>query len=206
MKFGQIGKRVALEPRLSETLNGDIRDISQHPKGSSLMTQYVVNPAVVHKHQTKANDCWYACVQMLQTWKHGGGKVKPQGIHTMQLHSGLLGHRLTADWNNSKHFAQVLHENHLRRLRASGIDFGNLNSVENALRNYGPIMVGGTYGELLRHLIKGEGHYIVVAGTDNTNNNKILVFDPWHSQPHWMDQNWVRQNAWHDDDSQIVCE
>lgn len=173
------------------------------------MARYVVNPAVVHKHQTKANDCWYACVQMLQTWKNastgGHGKVKPQGAHTMHLHSGLLGHRLTADPQNSKHFAHVVQENSLRCLPTADVNFTNLNSVRLALQNFGPIMVGGTFGELLRHLIKGQGHYIVVAGTDDTNNNEILVFDPWHSQSHWMAQNWVSQNAWYDDDSQIVC-
>jgi len=171
------------------------------------MVQYVTVPPTVHKHQTKANDCWYACVQMLQTWKNakngGQGNVKPAGLHTMHLHAGILGHRLTADIHNSKHFASILTENHLRCLGTAHINFANIASVEAALRNYGPIMVGGTFGELLWHLVKKQGHYIVIAGSDDT-NNRFHVYDPWHSVPHWLAQNWVVQNAWYDDDSQIV--
>lgn len=172
------------------------------------MPRYIVEPAVVHKHQTKSNDCWYACIQMLQTWKNastgGLGKVKPHGHHTMHLHAGLLGHRLSSDFAGSKHYRHILEENSLKCLGCAQVNFVNLATLEGALRRYGPIMVGGEYGELIRHLIKGVGHYIVVAGVDST-NNQILVFDPWHSQPHWMDQNWVADKAWFDDDSQIVC-
>jgi len=93
----------------------------------------------------------------------------------------------------------------LRCLPTADVEFTNLDSVQQALQNFGPIMVGGRFGESLRHRIRGQGRYIVVAGTDDTNNNEILVFDPWHSQLHWMAQNWVSQNEWYDDDSQIVC-
>ena len=38
---------------------------------------------IAHTMKTKANDCWYARVQMLKTWKANGVKSQPQGEHTM---------------------------------------------------------------------------------------------------------------------------
>jgi hypothetical protein len=158
---------------------------------------------VAHKHQTKANDCWYACTQMLLTWKNGV-KTKPSGQHTAHLHSGLLGHTLHADYIQSKHLAGVLQENGLRRLKTTEIDFGNYSSVYKALFAYGPIIVGGTYGEILRHRIRGMGHYVVLAGLDEA-GDRFWVHDPWHTKGLWMDRAQFEQHAWYDDDSQFVC-
>ena len=36
---------------------------------------------LTHKTQTKANDCWYASVQMLKSWANNSVKAKPSGQH-----------------------------------------------------------------------------------------------------------------------------
>jgi hypothetical protein len=158
---------------------------------------------VDHKQQTKANDCWYACTQMLLTWKNGV-KTKPSGHHTSYLHAGPLGHTLHADFVASKHLAGVLTENGLKRLPTHKIDFGRPKSIYDALCMNGPIIVGGTFGEVLRHLIKGLGHYVVLAGIDEA-GDRLWIHDPWHSKAHWMDRGHFAQLAWYDDDSQFVC-
>jgi len=162
---------------------------------------YVIQ--VTHKHQTKANDCWYACTQMLLTWKHGG-KTKPVGQHTNRLHSGLLGHTLHADYIQSKHLRGVLQENGLRRLTTREVNLNRFQSVNDALNQHGPIIVGGTFGEILRHLIKGMGHFIVIAGVDEA-NDRFWIHDPWHTHGAWMNRPRLLQLAWNDDDSQFVC-
>jgi hypothetical protein len=162
---------------------------------------YVIG--IPHKHQTKANDCWYACTQMLLTWKNGV-KTKPAGAHTNRLHSGLFGHTLHADYLQSKHLSGVLQENGLRLLTTRDVDFNHFQSVYSVLNRYGPISVGGNFGEVLRHLIKGMGHYIVIAGVDEA-NRRFWVHDPWHTKPQWTDQARVVQLAWYDDDSQFAC-
>ncbi len=158
---------------------------------------------VPHKHQTKANDCWYACTQMLRSWKTGV-KTKAAGAHTAHLHAGPLGHTLHADYLNSKHLAGVLNENGLRRLTTAEINLTQHASVYKALFVNGPIIVGGTYGEILRHLIKGMGHFVVLAGVDEA-NDRYWIHDPWHRRPNWMDRGHFAQLAWYDDDSQFVC-
>jgi hypothetical protein len=159
---------------------------------------------LTHKHQTKANDCWYACTQMLLTWKNKGITAKPnisKGTHTGHLHSGLLGHTLHAD-HKSKHLDGVLAENDLIALR--NLDLSDMKKAEKALQTHGPIIVGGDYGEILNHLIKGLGHFIVVAGVDDQ-NDKFWIHDPWHKQPQWVDQAWVRDNAWSGDACNFIC-
>jgi len=159
---------------------------------------------LTHKRQTKANDCWYACTQMLLTWKNNGGYAKPnlsKGTDTRYLHSGLLGHTLRAD-HKSKHLDGVLAENNLKTLPT--LDLSDVRKTEKALQVHGPIIVGGDYGEILKHLFKGFGHFIVVAGVDDQ-NDKFWIHDPWHSKPQWIDLAWVRDNAWGGDACNFVC-
>lgn len=87
--------------------------------------RYVIR--IKHKQQTTSNDCWYACAQMLLTWKYGGVKTKPSGHHTGKLHTGPLAHTLHADYMQSKHLKGVLNENGLKIItRLDLTDFHNV--------------------------------------------------------------------------------
>ena len=161
---------------------------------------------LTHKTQTKCNDCWYASIQMLETWQNAGAKTKPSGAHTMHLHSGILGHRLHADLHMSKHFQHVLTENGLICLPQQVLDLTDVNSVYNALQTYGPIMVGGNFGELMGGLVKNLGHFVVLAGV-RTVQRQYMVHDPWENVgPKWMTVAAFNAKAWGDDESSIVVD
>ena len=71
---------------------------------------------IVHKHQTRLNDCWYACIQMIRTWKHDGAKTKAVGAG-VRAHRGrgLFGGGFWG-WTLGKHSPQwqaILDENEL---------------------------------------------------------------------------------------------
>jgi hypothetical protein len=142
---------------------------------------------------------------MLKTHK-AGVKTKASGLATQHLHSGLLGHRLTADSLHSKTFAQVVTENNLKVLPAWQIGtFHNADTIESLLRGKGPIMVGGNIGQIFSGLLKHLGHWVVVAGVrDTTGHTELWVHDPWHTQPHWQNALAFQNLAWFDGDSQIV--
>jgi len=165
---------------------------------------------IAHKKQTKANDCWYACVQMLNTWKAGGEKTKPRGEHTMHLHAGLLGHRLHADFVESKHLKGVLNENGLKTLQWDGLAGREkaadplkitIKSIHACLTKHGPIMVIGAFGQVFNIKV---GHYVVVAGVDGP-NDRFLIHDPTKQQATWMDRALFHELSNHDDDTGFVC-
>lgn len=164
---------------------------------------------LTHKHQTKANDCWYASIQMLKTWKAGGVKTKAAGQATAYLHRGILGHRLLADSARSKRFVHVLAENDLMTIPRTEISLTTMElptgfrgaSALTALQKYGPIIIGGGYGEL--GPIKNLGHFIVLAGVD-TDRQRYKIYDPDKRAPDWRTLNAVASKWWDDDESAIV--
>ncbi len=156
-----------------------------------------------HKPQTKLNDCWYASIQMLKTYRAGGTKTKPSGTHTMHLHKGLLGHRLNADSLKSKHFTHVLTENKLRCLPTSELDLGRPDSVAQCLGDYGPIAIGGSFGEV--GPLKGFGHFIVLAGVKGDAASKYYkIYDPDQKRPEWRSTRGVAEKWWGDDESSFI--
>jgi len=167
------------------------------------MPQYELERQVVHKHQTKANDCWYASIQMLKTWRDGS-KTKADGKHTQHLHSGILGHRLRAVSAESKHFTYVLTENNLMCLSKLEFSPWNADNVIECLKRYGPIIIGGDYGEF--GPVKGLGHYIVLSGVGGTAaSNEYKINDPDLKAPEWRSAKKICDGWWNDDESAIVC-
>lgn len=145
---------------------------------------------LVHKKQTKANDCWYACIQMLKTQK-AGTKTKTIGEAALHLHKGILGHRLLADMQESKSFANVLKQNNLILVcQLMGFTFNEPETVHEALKRFGPIMVGGMYGRLFG---KKMGHFIVLSGID-TGRQLYKVNDPDQNGPEWREYNRLRKD------------
>ena len=143
-----------------------------------------------HKKQTKANDCWYACIQMLNTHKHGI-KTKTTGSDAAHLHKGILGHRLNADVNTSKHFLNVLRQNDLVLVcQLMGFTFNSPETIKDGLERFGPIMIGGMYGRLMG---KKMGHFIVLSGID-TDRQLYKVNDPDTKGPEWRPYDRVKKD------------
>jgi Papain-like cysteine protease AvrRpt2 len=169
------------------------------------MINYELNPALMHKKQTKANDCWYASVQMLKSYRFGV-KTKPVGTHTMHLHKGLLGHRLHADSKVSKHFAGVLQENNLRCLDTNRFLLSSPGMVEECLREFGPIAILGNFGQV--GPIRGLGHFVVLAGIKEDavgiGTRKFKIHDPAKSVGGWEPAKFYIDNWGGDDESAIV--
>jgi hypothetical protein len=161
---------------------------------------------LVHKSQTKANDCWYACIQMLKTYK-AGTKTKTIGEAALHLHGGILGHTLLADSTRSKSFTKVLDQNNLVCVcKEMYFNIIYPDTVEDALRKYGPIMIGGMYGRLFG--FKKMGHFIVLAGID-TDRQLFKIYDPDEKKPDWRSYNRVSKDFWghlykNDDESAIA--
>jgi hypothetical protein len=165
------------------------------------MSNYELPLAVTHKKQTKANDCWYACIQMLNSWRHKT-KTKPTGDHTTYLHSGLLGHRLHADKVDSKHFTHVLTENKIRCIKARELRISMPSEVTKALQTFGPVMLGGSYGDVGPMSF---GHYIVLAGI-SADSSAYFIHDPAKKDPGYRAKEWVESKFWGDDESAFVCD
>lgn len=168
------------------------------------MENYEVPGLLTHKKQRKANDCWYASIQMLRTWKENQ-TTKPKGDHTKHLHKGILGHTLRASAVESKHFTHVLTENNLKCIDNTEFDPGNSAKVDSCLRKYGPIIIGGRFGQL--GPIKNLGHYIVVGGVGGTAAQPMLkILDPDKKAEAWVASYQVAAKWWDDDESAIVCD
>lgn len=156
---------------------------------------------VPHKKQTKANDCWYACIQMLRSFSKGG-KTKPSTQqHTARLHSGILGHRLHSDPKKSKHFVEVLRENGLKRLGTDRLYLENSSLVYQLLVEHGPIMIGGGYGKF--GPFKDLGHFVVISGV-NTEASKYRINDPAETGSAWRSAKWINDRWWKDDNAIVV--
>lgn len=149
---------------------------------------------LTHKHQTKANDCWYACIQMLLTQKKLGLKTKPIGA-TVANHRSLpiLGRTLVASDDNSI-FKQVLKDNGLILVaKKQAFNPRYDDSVLEALKKYGPIIIGGMYGRLFGR--KKMGHYIVLSGVDQT-RNLYKINDPDMKKSEWRTFHRVSKDYW----------
>ncbi|MEO5857804.1 MAG: papain-like cysteine protease family protein [Pyrinomonadaceae bacterium] len=159
---------------------------------------------VAHKHQTKANDCWYACIQMIRSTKLGQ-KTKAAGADAAYLHRGLLGHRLST--GGSK-MAGVMADNNLKDITAE-FDLGDINTIQMVLNKYGPFMIGGDYGSITnlftKHVsaLRTLGHYIVVAGTDAA-TDKVWIHDPMVTGGKWMGRAMLEQLCWGQQYSEVV--
>ena len=169
------------------------------------MANYELPLPVPHK-RTKANDCWYACIQMLNSWRHKT-KTKPTGEHTQHLHSGILGHRLHAESQDpseggSKHFTYVLTENKIRCLRSSELQLNNHVKLKSNLQEFGPIMLLGSYGDVGPFAF---GHYIVVADV-SADGDSYFVHDPSKKNPGWRTRQWVYSKWTNDNESAYVCD
>lgn len=177
------------------------------------MTQFTYH--LTHKQQTKANDCWYACIQMLKTWKAQGKKTKAVGTHTSYLHGGVLGHKLRPDALGSKHFKHVLAENDMITIdNVFGISLKTMElpqgytgaSALGALMKHGPIIIGGEYGQIKvagQLFMDNLGHFIVLAGLD-TASKKYWIYDPDKRYPSWRDATWIADRWWNHDEAAIV--
>lgn len=134
------------------------------------------NILIQHKTQTRANDCWYACIQMLRTYR-AGKKSKPEGAgvkahrdESMPLSWELVwGHKLG---ENSPQFKNILRSNNLIDVGGSVL-FSDARYIQDALDKHGPLMVLGDFCSIG---VKEFGHWVVVTGTDL--KNKVHIHDP----------------------------
>lgn len=166
---------------------------------------------LTHKHQTRLNDCWYACIQMIRTWKEGV-KTKASGAGVTAhrnrgpLGGGFWGFTLgagDAEWNN------ILQQNQLLDVSDS-VATNTAHSIQAAVDLHGPLIFGGDFGKVgrvpgtRRHLMTGMGHYIVVVGTSGA-SDMVHIHDPWHTQGGDMSFQEFRQLVWKADGRTIVA-
>jgi hypothetical protein len=133
---------------------------------------------VTHKRQTKMLDCWYACIQVLLTTRHGE-KTKPKG-NAIANHRKmpLTGKKLSFSSNTG---AIVMKENGLVEMSKYASSSGyNIQDVLTGLKKNGPIIICGAYGPL------GCGHCVVITGAD-TDLDQIQIEDPgWGKGSKWQ--------------------
>lgn len=156
---------------------------------------------LTHKKQTRLNDCWYACMQMLKTWQAGDVKTKAIGP-AVNAHrnagafgGGFWGHTFG---QGDAQYQSILNENGLR-------DVGHLaytntaTDLQTAIDNLGPLIIGGDFGQVARirgtntWILKGMGHYILAVGTDP---GQVHIHDPWHSHRTIMPWATFRAQVW----------
>jgi hypothetical protein len=139
-----------------------------------------------HKRQTKAMDCWYACVQMLLTWQNAWEKSKPRGAAISSHRNRFaLGRKLSFGTPTGK---RVQTDNGLVEV---GLDLrkDDIDTVERVLRRHGPFIIGGDYGPC------GAGHFVVICGVD-TANNRVLRENPgWGYGRAWKPLSYL-DKAW----------
>lgn len=167
--------------------------------------------ALTHKHQTRANDCWYACIQMLRTYANDGTKTKPVG-------QGVTSHRnqgpFSLIWGNplgsdDPHYQNILTSNGLIDV-STRVGTGSRQAIQDGVTNFGPLIFGGDFGKVLRlrgtnkWLLRGMGHYIVVTGTD-ADANVVHINDPWHTRHGDMVWNAFYAEVWKGDGRTIIA-
>lgn len=95
---------------------------------------------IPHKRQTKMNDCWYACTQMLLSWREGE-KTKPRGTAVAQHRDvWAFGRTLSFGSNQGE---QVKRDNGLISI-GSRLTMDDVGSVHRVLERYGPFIIGAT--------------------------------------------------------------
>jgi len=131
---------------------------------------------IQHKTQTRANDCWYACIQMLRTYR-AGKKSKPDGAgvrahrnEKMLFHWELVwGHKLG---ENDPQFKNILKSNNLIDVGGE-VPFIDVGYIQDALNKHGPLMVLGDFCSIG---VKEFGHWVVITGT--LPKDKLHIHDP----------------------------
>jgi hypothetical protein len=150
------------------------------------MAEWTLN--VAHKKQTKLFDCWYACIQMLISFREGT-KTKPVGAAQIHRDVKLIGRKL----GPSETMDQIKEEHGLVDLsgRISRKDaLQDAKEMNRLLKEYGPIMISGQFGGLKipfmnRIVVRTANHFIVLAGTDDV-QNRLWIHDPIADGPKWM--------------------
>ena len=146
------------------------------------------NFPIQHKTQTRANDCWYACIQMLRSHRLST-KTKPKGpgvrIHRNANTGIVWGKKLGG---SDPQFQNILKSNNLITVPAL---LSDAKYIRNALDEYGPLMVLGDFFSICRIDF---GHWIVITGTDA--GEKIHIHDPaWISfggGERTVESSWIR--------------
>ena len=147
------------------------------------VTHDIVSP----KTQTKMNDCWYACIQMLKS-SIMGAKTKPAGPTTLS-HRNVkgIGRKLSFATATGGH---VMAENQLVDV-SNKVKLDRILTLAKVLEAYGPVMAGGKFG-----FFNTAGHFIVISGC-NTDTGLVTVYDPaWahgRSDKSW---NYIVRHCW----------
>lgn len=148
-----------------------------------------------HKRQTKANDCWYASIQMLLTWR-AGVKAKPQGA-AVANHRDVWAIGRTLSFGSDAG-AQAMRDNGLVTV-GNQLDTDEIDTVLKLLRKYGPFIVGGTLGPC------GAGHFVVICGV-NTSTRMVYRDNPaWGHGKAWKPMSYLKK-VWTYPKSSNVCD
>lgn len=148
-----------------------------------------------HKKQTKMNDCWYASIQMLLSWR-AGQKAKPQG-KAVSKHRDLWAMGRTLSFGSDTG-AQAMRDNGLVAV-GDKLDSGDIDTVHQVLQKYGPFIVGGKYGPC------GAGHFVVICGV-NTVTGQIYRDNPaWGYGKAWKPLSYLKK-AWTYGNGSVICD
>ena len=123
---------------------------------------------VFPKTQTRMNDCWYACIQMLRCTIMGE-KTKPQGDKTLEHRDRkVIGRKLGFGTEIGE---QIINENQL--FDVSGlVRFSEIKDLEDVLSRFGPVIACGKFAFFNKF-----GHCIVISGC-NTDSGMVSIYDP----------------------------
>ncbi|MEX3629185.1 MAG: papain-like cysteine protease family protein [Burkholderia sp.] len=143
------------------------------PAASSAATTYV-SLDVPFKRQTKPADCWYACIQMMLSWKNGT-TTKPMGNSVQQHRSGIFGRKLAF---GSREGGRIMDDNGLVAV-GDKLELNDPASMKSLLENHGPIILVGKFDPLR------QGHFILLTGVDPA-SRQVAIQDPgWTGGTQW---------------------